>query len=91
MSAGTASWQPTLDRTPPMEKVIAALRRMDLKVTTPGPGRAVSQCPNHDDRHPSFSITEGSDGRVLLHCHAGCETDEIVAALGLELRDLFAR
>lgn len=46
-------------------------------------------CPSHADRHPSLSISEGDDGRVLVKCHAGCEPKEIVAALGLNLSDLF--
>jgi putative DNA primase/helicase len=45
-------------------------------------------CPAHDDRSPSLSITATHD-RVLLHCHAGCTPAEVVAALGVELRDLF--
>jgi len=91
VSAGPSNWQPSLDTTPPMQKVLSELRRLDLKVTEPGRGRASSQCPNHDDRHASLSVTEGDDGRVLLHCHAGCTPDEIVDALGLQLRDLFAQ
>lgn len=47
-------------------------------------------CPAHQDRNPSLSISEGEDGRVLLHCHAGCTIEAIVAALDLELSDLFA-
>lgn len=46
-------------------------------------------CPNHGDRDPSLSISEGDDGRVLLKCHAGCETAEIVDTLGLAMPDLF--
>jgi hypothetical protein len=46
-------------------------------------------CPSHADRRASLSIAEGDDGRALLRCHAGCDTAAIVAALGLELRDLF--
>ena len=48
-----------------------------------------AKCPGHDDRHASLSINEGDDGRVLLKCHAGCSVDVVLAALGLELRDLF--
>src|SRR5262245_8612295 len=47
-------------------------------------------CPAHDDRHASLSVGLGNDGRVLLHCFAGCSIDAIVAALGLGLQDLFA-
>lgn len=49
-----------------------------------------ARCPAHEDGSPSLSIGEGDDGRVLLRCHAGCTTEAIVAAIGLELRDLFA-
>jgi hypothetical protein len=48
-----------------------------------------ARCPAHDDHDPSLSITEGEDGRVLLCCWAGCEIGAIVAAIGLEPRDLF--
>ena len=47
--------------------------------------------PAHDDRNASLSISEGTDGTVLLKCHAGCETDEVCRALGIKLRDLFFR
>ena len=46
-------------------------------------------CPAHDDRHASLSISVGDDGRVLLHCHAGCNVENVASALGLEMRDLF--
>jgi hypothetical protein len=36
-------------------------------------------------------VGEGDGGKVLIHCHAGCPKREIVAALGLEIRDLFVR
>jgi hypothetical protein len=47
-------------------------------------------CPAHGDRRSSLSIAEGDNGTVLLKCFAGCETAEIVAALGLTTSDLFA-
>jgi len=47
-----------------------------------------ARCPAHDDRNPSLSVGAGSDGRVLLYCHAGCPAENIVRALGLEMRDL---
>ena len=48
-----------------------------------------ARCPAHEDRTPSLTISEGDDGRTLVHCHAGCTTEDIVAAVGLTLRDLF--
>lgn len=49
----------------------------------------VAQCPAHDDKHPSLSISVGDDGRILLHCFAGCSVEEICDALGIGIRDLF--
>ena len=49
----------------------------------------VAQCPVHNDRTASLSVGIGTDGRVLLHCHAGCSTDSILSALGLDVGDLF--
>ena len=49
-------------------------------------------CPAHDDRKtPNLDVREGDDGRALVICRAGCETEEVVEALGLTMRDLFAR
>lgn len=46
-------------------------------------------CPAHEDSNPSLSVSAGSDGRVLVHCHAGCEQADVVSALGLTMGDLF--
>jgi hypothetical protein len=45
-------------------------------------------CPAHGDRSPSLSVKELSDGRVLLHCFAGCSFEEVVSAIGLSINDL---
>ncbi len=49
----------------------------------------IARCPAHQDHDPSLSVAEGDDRRVLVHCHAGCGVETIVAALGLTLADLF--
>ena len=49
----------------------------------------IARCPAHDDSRPSLAIAEGLDGRGLVHCHAGCETDAVVAALGWTMSELF--
>jgi 5S rRNA maturation endonuclease (ribonuclease M5) len=46
-------------------------------------------CPAHDDRQASLSVTATSDGKVILNCHADCESDAVVRALGLQWADLF--
>jgi putative DNA primase/helicase len=43
-----------------------------------------ARCPAHEDRRASLSIGEGEDGRLLLHCHAGCAFDDIMTAAGIE-------
>lgn len=53
------------------------------------PGQYSACCPAHDDKAPSLSVRESPEGAVLLHCFAGCDVAQIVAALGLELHDLF--
>jgi hypothetical protein len=47
-----------------------------------------ARCPAHEDRHASLSVSEGDDGRILVHCFAGCRPEEVVAALGLTMADL---
>lgn len=66
------------------------LGRLDAVKET-GPGRWIARCPSHEDRHPSLSIRETTDGVVLLRCWAGCGAAEVVGAVGLALRDLFDR
>jgi hypothetical protein len=59
------------------------------QVKATGPGRWIARCPAHEDRHPSLAIRALDNGRILLHCFAGCPVHEITQALGLDLRDLF--
>src|SRR5262249_41442791 len=44
-------------------------------------------CPAHDDRNPSLSINVRDD-KILIHCHAGCSQEAVLAALGIEGREL---
>lgn len=56
--------------------------------------KIVGPCPNpehgsgHGDRRPSFEAARGTSRPVVMHCHAGCDTDTIMAALGLAWADL---
>lgn len=47
------------------------------------------RCPAHEDGSPSLSVSEAQDGRVLIHCFGGCRPDDVIAAVGLEWKDLF--
>lgn len=48
----------------------------------------IGRCPAHADKCPSLSIRE-ENGRILLHCFGGCGIEAVLAALGIEKRDLF--
>ena len=53
----------------------------------------IARCPGpnhkHGDRKASLSVTQGSDGRILLYFHAGCDVKQICKAKGWEVSDLF--
>ncbi len=71
----------------PLTRVLDALRGVGCVPKGSG-GRYSCRCPAHEDRNPSLSVALGDDGRALVHCHAGCTPEAIVAALGLTLADL---
>lgn len=47
-------------------------------------GGFVARCPAHDDHKPSLSLTVEDSGRVLVHCHAGCDQQSVIDALGID-------
>lgn len=53
-------------------------------------GQWSARCPAHDDKHQSLSVSVGDGGRILLNCHAGCDAQSIVTAMGLTMKDLFS-
>lgn len=69
----------------PHETVVAALQSAGRQHDRTG---KMWQCPAHDDGRPSLRVTRKED-RVLLHCLAGCDSREVVDALGLSMLDLF--
>lgn len=48
----------------------------------------VARCPAHEDNAPSLNIDE-ADGKVLVKCQAGCDTRDVIAAMSLQMTDLF--
>ena len=72
----------------PTQRVLNALAESGNQATRSGSGWS-ARCPAHDDRNPSLSISEGSEGNALVHCHAGCGFDDIVEAIGLGRSDLY--
>jgi hypothetical protein len=47
-----------------------------------------TRCPSHDDEHPSLDILITEEVRCL-NCWAGCATEDVMKAAGLEWRDMF--
>ena len=45
-------------------------------------------CPAHNDQEASLTISKGMKG-TIVHCHAGCNTADVLGAVGLSLKDLF--
>jgi hypothetical protein len=55
-----------------------------------GSGRWIAKCPAHKDNSPSLAITTNTkDGRILIHCFAGCGATEVLDALDMDYQDLF--
>lgn len=79
----------------PIQKVLGRLEAQGMGVQAASAGHWKARCPAHKGRSRNLSIREEADGTVLLHCHRvdesgrSCPSKEIVAALGLEFRDLF--
>ncbi len=71
-----------------VETVLDRLTDMNRKPLRNG-SSWMALCPAHDDRNPSLSISEGEAGKVLLHCFAGCPTEDVANALGLSMTGLF--
>lgn len=70
------------------DRVCQAFEQNGLTVVQRGSGRASAQAPGHSpaDRSVSLMSTEGA---VLMYCHAGESNEDVLAEVGLTLRDLF--
>jgi hypothetical protein len=60
-----------------------------LNVVSRNVEKAMCICPAHDDRsNPSLSV-KAENGKLLLHCFAGCRSEDIISEIGLKMNDLF--
>lgn len=64
------------------------INRLD-KAKETSPGQYMACCPAHNDKTPSLAVSE-KDGNIVLHCHCGCKSEDVVTAMGLSMQDLFA-
>lgn len=77
--------QPYGTPTAGLDRLIARLQ----KVKPSGNQSWTACCPAHEDSHPSLSLRQTADGRILIHCFAGCAVGDVVAAVGMDIMDLF--
>jgi 5S rRNA maturation endonuclease (ribonuclease M5) len=73
--------------TDPLDTITNALHAAGKTVKRSGT-RIMAQCPAHPDRTPSLAITHGTNQPVILKCHAGCQTTDILTALNLTWADI---
>lgn len=64
------------------------LSRLRVESGPNGSGEYMCRCPAHDDKTASLCVKEGDKG-IVLKCQAGCDTDAVLNAMGLKMRDLF--
>ncbi|MBX8516064.1 DUF927 domain-containing protein [Pseudomonas cichorii] len=66
------------------------LQRLDgVRTSGNDKNRHMAKCPAHRDKSPSLSVSSTKDGRALINCFAGCSSVDVLAAIGLEFKDLF--
>lgn len=59
------------------------------KVKQTGPNQYICCCPAHYDDKASLSIAYNpSEDKIALHCHAGCNTADILAEVGKTWKDV---
>lgn len=51
-------------------------------------GYYMARCPAHEDHEASLSIKLGTTQPIVMHCHANCETETILTAIGLTFDDI---
>lgn len=67
------------------ELILSKLER----VRRTGSGRWVACCPAHGSgRNTALKVTLLPDGRLLLHCFAGCAFADVLTAASIEVGDL---
>jgi len=76
------------NRTPTPLDLDALAERFEMVSWKFGGRGFMARCPAHDDRNPSLSVDEGDEQPLLIYCHAGCEPDDVLDALGLTWGDI---
>ncbi len=71
-----------------VEEAVRAIERATGKTAKRRGDRWMCHCPAHEDRRPSLSVTAGDRQPVVLNCFAGCTSEAVCNAAGLDLREL---
>ena len=64
------------------------LDRLD-NVYAKGESQYRAACPSHQSKGQTLSLRELDDGRILLHCFAGCSPVDVMESIGMSIGDLF--
>ena len=70
------------------DRICTAFQQSGLTVVHRGDGQASAQAPGHSPADRSVSI-KSVEGMALMSCHAGEQTEDVLAQVGLAMRDLF--
>lgn len=70
------------------DRICEAFRSNGLAVIPRGSEQASAQAPGHSPEDRSVSI-RSVQGQALMYCHAGEQLNDVLAAVGLTMRDLF--
>ncbi len=73
----------------PMQAIVEKLQSSGREVRRSG-AWMTSLCPVHADTNASLGIKEDpKSGKAVVKCFAGCSDEDVLKALGLDVRDLF--
>lgn len=50
-----------------------------------------ARCPAHEDHVSSLMVNAGKNQPIVVHCHAGCDTETVLKALGMSTTDLMGK
>jgi hypothetical protein len=73
------------------DPVAFVAQQLEAKGCAPvkSPNGHEARCPAHEDRNRSLSVGKGASGQALLHCQAGCEIEQVCAALDMTMSQLY--
>lgn len=69
------------------DRIITSLEAAGCRTMTSSTG-ARAQCPVHGSQSLTLSV-RAEDDRARVHCFAGCRDEDVLASIGLAVRDLF--